>query len=205
MWLEGTTADGTAGRDRATHTHKGRYSCSLALPKRSISFFDIIICVITYEAIKQTSVPISSPFVCPLLFFRFLILFSPAICAPIASPLLFIFNLLLAPLPSYHLLSSPLPLLLFLPSSVTPDKVSISACWLSHCRLYACLTLTGTLGTGDTHHRMPITLPHVSGECVYVFVCVYVCVFMCKGWWGCKMPITLRVWSLLHWREFSGA
>lgn len=109
MWLEGTTADGAVGRNRATHTHKNRYSCSLALPKRSISFFDIIICVITYEAIKQTSVPISSPSVCPLFLFRFLILFSAAICAPIGTPLLFLFNLFLTPLLSYHLLCSPLP------------------------------------------------------------------------------------------------
>lgn len=70
MWLEGTTVDGAIWIDSTTHTHKqNKYSSSLALPKRSISFLDIIICVITYEAIKQTSVPISSPSVSPLFWF----------------------------------------------------------------------------------------------------------------------------------------
>lgn len=111
MWLEGTTVDEAIGRDSITHT-RTRYSCSLALPERGISFFDIIICVITYEAIKQTSVPISSPSISAL--FLFCIFSSPAICAPITAP------------PFY--VSSSLPLLIFLPSCVTPDKVSISAC-----------------------------------------------------------------------------
>lgn len=166
------------GRDRATRTKTDAAACWLGRGAASLVFY-IIICVITYEAIKQISLPISS---CLVLLY-ILIPFFP----PMATVFFFLFNLLFAPLLSSS--SSP----------VTPDKVSISACWLSHCRLYACLTLTGTLGTGDTHHTMPITLPHFPSERAGVCMCV------CKGWWGCKMPITLRVWSLLYWREFSGA
>ena len=128
MWLEGTTVDEAIGRDRATRTKTDTAARWLCLRGASLFFFDIIICVITYEAIKQTSVPISSPSVSPLHSFRFLILSSPAICAPIASPRLALFNLLSSPLLSSPLLSFPPPLPLLFLSSVTPDKVSISAC-----------------------------------------------------------------------------
>ena len=108
---------------------------------------------------------------------------SPLLPSVLPSPLLGSLYLISSPLLSSPLLSFPPPLPLLFLSSVTPDKVSISACWLSHCRLYACLTLTGTLGTGNTHHRMPITLPHVSGRvcvsCLYACVCVCVCVCGC--------------------------
>lgn len=95
MGLQGVT-----GQHTLTHTHTQKQRCLLAVPKRSISFCDIIICVITYQAIKQTSVSISSPAISPLFLSSLLVLFSPASASPLLSS--FLFNLLLPPL-----LSSP--------------------------------------------------------------------------------------------------
>lgn len=153
-------------RDGATRTKTDAAACWLSRGAASLVFY-IIICVITYEAIKQISLPISFCLVLLYILIPFFLRWQ----------LFFLkFNLLFAPLLSCSSSSSP----------VTPDKVSISACWLSHCRLYACLTLTGTLGTGDTHHTMPITLPHFPSE--RADVCMCVCV---RGDEGVK--------CLLHW------
>lgn len=140
-------------------------------------FFDIIISVITYEAIKQTSLPISSAAgLFPVLVPSRLPLSRTR--SSLSFFLSFWFNL--SPNSSF--------LLLILPSHVTPDEVSISAYWLSHCRLYACLTLTGTRGTSNTHHPEPIALPHVSAA-----------LFVCRGDEGIK--------CLLRWesgRSYTG-
>ena len=55
MWLEGTAVDGATGRDGG-----GNMVIHPAAAREKQPFFDIIISVITYEAIKQTSLPISS-------------------------------------------------------------------------------------------------------------------------------------------------
>lgn len=121
--------------------------------------------------------------------YHFLFPLPLSLVSSLPHPLLsqYLCSFFIQPLLSSSLLSSSSP-------PVTPDKVSISACWLSHCRLYACLTLLGTLGTSNTHHRMPITLQHVSGVCSCLYVCVCVCAHLCvKGDEGVK--------CLLRWES----
>lgn len=56
MWLEGTAVDGATGTETGGG---GGMVIHPAAAQEEQPFFDIIISVITYEAIKQTSLPIS--------------------------------------------------------------------------------------------------------------------------------------------------
>lgn len=161
MWLEGTV-DGARGRqaDERTYTKQNTSSCSLALPKRSISFFDIIICVITYEAIKQTSVPISFPSASPL----FLLCISPL---------------------SYHLFQCLLSVLLH-PSTHLPPLLRDSRQGFNFSMLIVLLPTLCMSNTywhsGDRQYtpQNAYFTPHVW------WVCVRVCVRVQRGDEGVK-------------------
>lgn len=143
-------------------------------------FFDIIISVITYEAIKQTSLPISST--------------AGLLSVPMPSGLYFAARFTL--LPSFWFNLSPNSLF----SSPHPPFTRDSRRGFNFSILIVSLP---TLCMSNTYwHSRDQRYTPSRAYCAPTCFCRGVCV---QGWWGYKMPITLRVWSLLHWRESSGA